>query len=152
MDLSLSSNQKFLAVASDASSPAMLLERGMRCIQQGYLVEGIIFFARAREELPPDQSHLAAVLDALIQSHARYMRAQQELLLTSKRLVEADTEQKTQLVALEKLLPAALREDMDREQQSPQFLQLPFAGSAREQLTPHTPSNDGDAPIGADFR
>jgi DNA-binding SARP family transcriptional activator len=146
MQSSLSSNQEILAVASDVSSPAILLERGMRCIQQGYLVEGVIYFARAREELPPDQSHLAAVLDALIRCHARYMQAQRELLLTSKRLVEADAEQKTQLVALEKLLPAALREDMDREQQSPQLLQLPFAGSVREQLSPHTPSNDGDAP------
>ncbi len=40
MQSSLSSNQEILAVASDVSSPAILLERGMRCIQQGYLVEG----------------------------------------------------------------------------------------------------------------
>lgn len=47
MESSLSSNQEILAVASDVSSPAILLERGMRCIQQGYLVEGVIYFARA---------------------------------------------------------------------------------------------------------
>jgi len=96
-------------------------------------------FARARERLSPDQMHFAVVLDAFIQSYARYLQAQQALHMASKRFVEADAEQQTQLVALEKLL-SAIMEDTDRvpqphaiakapkvswEKQSPQSLQLP---------------------------
>src|SRR5712692_235053 len=110
MDSSLSSHQEILTGASDASSPATLLERGMHCIHQGYYIEGVIYFARAREGLPPDQLHLAAVLDALIQSHLHYEQAQQALHLASRHFVEADTERQSQFVALEKLLPTFIEE------------------------------------------
>ncbi len=95
MEPILSSDQEILAVDSNVSSPAILLERGLHCTQQGYDAEGILYLARAREGLSPDQSHLTATLDALIQSHTRYMQAQQALLLASKRFVEAEAEQQT---------------------------------------------------------
>jgi len=161
MDSSLSSNQGSLTSASETSSSAFLLERGIRYTQQGCYAEGVIYFARARERLSPDQMHFAVVLDAFIQSYARYLQAQQALHMASKRFVEADAEQQTQLVALEKLLPA-LKEDTDRVPQphtiakapkvswgyqSPQSLQLPSTDPTIEQpsLLPHSLLKDGDA-------
>src|SRR6266487_1669892 len=139
MDSSLSSSQGSLTSASGTSSSAFLLERGICYTRQGCYAEGVMCFARARERLSPDQMHFAVVLDAFIQSYARYLQAQQALHMASKRFVEADAEQQTQLVALEKLL-SAIMEDTDRvpqphaiakapkvswEKQSPQSLQLP---------------------------
>ena len=90
----------------DASSFTSLLERGIECARQGSFTEGVTFFTLAREQLPPDQTHLAAMLDAFIQSNASYWQAQQMLNLASRRFAEAEIEQQTRLVAIEKLLPA----------------------------------------------
>jgi len=161
MDSSLSSNQGSLTSASETSSSAFLLERGICYTQQGCYAEGVIYFARARERLSPDQMHFAVVLDAFIQSQARFLQAQQALHMASKRFVEADAEQQTQLGALEKLLPA-LKEDTDWVPQphsiakapevswvyqSPQSLQLPSTDPTIEQpsLLPHSLLKDGDA-------
>lgn len=161
MDSSLSSNQGSLTSASETSSSAFLLERGICYIRQGCYAEGAICFARARERLSPDQMHFAVVLDAFIQSYARYLQAQQALHMASKRFVEAEVEQQTQLVALEKLL-LAIKEDMDRvlqphaiakapkvswEKQSSQLLQQPSTDPDIEQpsLLPHSLLKDGDA-------
>src|SRR5215467_16249591 len=97
MDSPLSFIQEALRNTSEASFLASLLERGIDCTRQGYYVEGLIYFSRARERISSDQVHLAAILDALIQSHAHYLQAQQSLHIASKRFVEADTEQQTQL-------------------------------------------------------
>ncbi|GAC1346963.1 MAG: hypothetical protein NVS4B7_17810 [Ktedonobacteraceae bacterium] len=113
MEPSLLFNQETLTGATEAYSPDILLERGIQCAQQGCYVEGVIYFALARERLSPDQVHFAAALDTFIQIHARYWQAQQALQTASKRLVEVDSEQQIQLVALEKLLPI-LREKMNR--------------------------------------
>jgi DNA-binding SARP family transcriptional activator len=116
MESSLSSNQGIPAVASEASSPAALLEHGIQCIRQGCFIEGAACFALARERLSADQMHFAAVLDAFIQSHTSYWQAQEALFMTSKRFVEAEAEQQTQLLSLEKLLPT-LREETNRPSQ-----------------------------------
>ena len=99
-----SPEQDTLVVASETSSPGRLLESGFLCVRQGRYVEGLSFFTLARERLSPDQEHLAAVLDAFIQSHKTYLRAQEELLRASKRFARADAEQQVQIAALENLL------------------------------------------------
>src|SRR5437588_3663533 len=99
-----SPEQDTLVVAFEASSAGHLLDSGFLCVQQGHYVEGLTFFALARERLSPDQAHLAAVLDAFTQSHETYLRAQEELLRASKSFVRADAEQQVQLAALENLL------------------------------------------------
>src|SRR5436309_1207305 len=99
-----SPEQDTLVVASETSSPGRLLESGFLCVRQGRYVEGLTFFALARERLSPDQEHLAAELDAFIQSHKTYLRAQEELLRASKRFARADAEQPVQIAALENLL------------------------------------------------
>ena len=48
-----------LIVASEASSPGCLLESGFLCVRQGRYIEGLAFFALARERLSPDQMSLA---------------------------------------------------------------------------------------------
>ncbi len=88
-------------VATEISS---LIEQGIDHIRQGCSVEGATFFARARERLSPDQVHLAAALDAIMQCQTRYSQMQQALLMASRYFVEADTEQQKQLVALETLM------------------------------------------------
>src|SRR5207247_3151342 len=67
---------------------------------------------------PPTESSTLSLHDAL-----PILQAQQALQKASKRFVEVDAEQQTQLAALEKLLPA-VREDMDRALQ-PHAIALP---------------------------
>jgi DNA-binding SARP family transcriptional activator len=113
MGLPLLFNQETLLDASEMPTLDILLERGIRCTQQGRHIEGVIYFALARERLSPDQMQFAAVLDTFIQSHTRYWQAQEALHMASKCFVEADTERQTQLVVLEKLL-LVLKEEMGR--------------------------------------
>ncbi len=110
MDSRLSPEQDTLFVAPEASSPGRLLESGFLCIRQGRYTEGVGFFALVRERLSPDQTHLAAVLDAFTQSHKTYSRAQEELLQASRHFASADAEQQTQFAALENLLSILLEE------------------------------------------
>src|SRR5712692_3671983 len=110
MDSPLSPEQDTLFVAPEAYSPGRLLESGFLCIRQGRYTEGVAFFALARERLSPDQTHLAAVLDAFTQSHKTYSRAQEELLQASKHFARADAEQQVQIAALENLLSILLEE------------------------------------------
>ncbi len=142
MDSPLSSNQGFLTAASETSSAAYLLERGIQFTRQGCYVEGVTCFVLARERLSADQMHVARVLDALIQSHASYLQAQQTLHIASKRFVEADAEQQTQLVALEELL-LILREDLDRVPK-PHTIAQPFLHAQSYQMpqSPQLPSTD----------
>src|SRR2546430_2572172 len=104
MNSSPSPEQDTLIVASESPSPGRLLESGFLCVRQGRYVEGAAFFALAHERLSPDQAHLAAVLDAFIQSHKAYLQAQEELLQASKHFARADAEQQVQIAALENLL------------------------------------------------
>src|SRR5437868_15390312 len=110
MDSRLFPEQVALAVELKGSSLVSLLERGLRCTRQGRYVEGLTFFALARERLSPDQAHLAAVLDAFTQSHKTYSKAQEELLQATRHFARADAEQQVQLAALENLLPLVLEE------------------------------------------
>lgn len=132
MELSLSSNQGISAVASEAFSPAALLERGIQCFRQGRFVEGAACLALARERLSADQMYFAAVLDAFIQSHTSYWQAQQALFMASKRFVETETEQQTRLLSLEKML-LTLKEDTNRTFQ-PQAVALPFLNTQSGQM------------------
>src|SRR5260221_298713 len=110
MDSPLSPGRDTLIVVSETSSPGRLLESGFLCVRQGRYVEGVAFFALARERLSPDQAHFAAVLDAFTQSHKIYSRAQEELLQASKRFARADAEQQVQIAVLENLLSILLEE------------------------------------------
>ncbi|MDQ6643620.1 MAG: hypothetical protein M3Y76_04155, partial [Chloroflexota bacterium] len=104
MDSSLLPEQDTLVVAAETSSPDRLLETGFLCVRQGRYVEGVAFFALARERFSPHQAHLTAVLDAFIQSHKTYVQAQEILLQASKNFARADAELQVQIAALEKLL------------------------------------------------
>src|SRR6266487_5038197 len=104
MDPQLFPEQASLTAELEDSSLVSLLERGLQSVRQGRYVEGITFFALTCERLSPDQAHLAAVLDAFIQSHKTYSRAQEELLQASKHFARADAEQQVQIAALENLL------------------------------------------------
>src|SRR5690349_6331503 len=97
MDSPLSPEQDTLFVAPENSSPGRLLESGFLCIQQGRYVEGVTFFALARERLSPHLAYLAAVLDAFTQSHKKYSQAQEELLHASRHFARADAEQQVQI-------------------------------------------------------
>ena len=119
----------------------ILLERGIQSTQQGRHVEAVLYFSRALEQLSPDQFYYADALDNFIQSHTRYSQAQEALHTASKRFVEADAEQQSQLAALEKLLPV-LREEMDRTPQ-PRSTAQPSKNSF-EPLTPQLPFNNFD--------
>src|SRR5438552_10904185 len=105
MDSPLSPERDALFGAPEASSAGRLLESGFLCVRQGRYTEGVAFFALARERLSPDQAHLTAVLDAFIQSHKTYSRAQEELLQASRHFARADAEQQVQIATLENLLP-----------------------------------------------
>lgn len=110
MDSPLTPELNTLVVASETSSPGRLLESGFLCVRQGRYVEGLAYFALARERLSPDQAHLAAALDAFTQSHKAYSRAQEELLQASRHFARADAEQQVRLAALEDLLSIVLEE------------------------------------------
>lgn len=106
MDSPFSPEQDGFVVASEIYPADRLLEFGFLCIRQGRYTEGLAFFALARERLSPDQAQLAAALDALAQSHASYLRTQEELLQASKHFAKADAEQQVQIAALEVLFSA----------------------------------------------
>jgi DNA-binding SARP family transcriptional activator len=114
MDSFLSIEQQIHNVVPEASSPWHLLEAGLLCVRQERFVEGLTLLALARERFSTDQAHVAAVLDAFIESHKVYSLAQKELLQASRRFVSADAEQQAQIAALERLLSSLLEEvDMD---------------------------------------
>ncbi|TMC95976.1 MAG: hypothetical protein E6J11_12575, partial [Chloroflexi bacterium] len=96
----------------DSSSPVSLVERGLRCIEQGHYAEGADLFKLAREQLFTGQGQLTAALDTLNQATMSYLDAQRTLLEASKHLAESDVEQQAQIAALKKLLPT-LVEDVD---------------------------------------
>src|SRR5437660_5760283 len=123
-----SPEQDSLIVASEASSPGRLLESGFLCVRQGRYVEGLAFFALARERLSPDQAQLAAVLDAFMQSHKTYSRAQEELLQASKHFARADAEQQAQIAALENLL-SILPGEMNKVSRNAEGLQQNARGN-----------------------
>src|SRR6266516_8063437 len=108
MDLPLPPERDALVAASEIPSPGRLLESGFLCVRQGRYGEGLTFFALACERLSPDQTDIAAVLDAFMQSHKAYSRAQEELLQASRQFSRTDAEQRAQLAALENLLSTML--------------------------------------------
>ncbi|TMC88676.1 MAG: hypothetical protein E6J22_15400, partial [Chloroflexi bacterium] len=88
----------------DSSSLVSLVERGLRCIEQGHYAEGADLFKLAREQLFTGQGQLTAALDTLNQATMSYLDAQRTLLEASKHLAESDVEQQAQIAALKKLL------------------------------------------------
>lgn len=110
MNSSLSSGQHPYSIMPDIASVVSILEQGLLCARRGFFVEAASFFALAHEQLSPYQANHAAVVNAFLQSHSSYWQAQQALHLASKQFVEAEVEQQTRLLAIEKMLPA-LREE-----------------------------------------
>ncbi len=104
MNSSCSSQGEVLTFASGEPSFPHLLAYGLQCFRQGRYAEGITYLALVREQLPPDQSQLAATLDSVKRSHMSYAHALEELLQACKRFTQADAEQQAQLVVLENLL------------------------------------------------
>ncbi len=142
MDSSLSFDQGNFTGASEAFSPAALLERGIQCFREGCFVEGVTCLALTRERLSAEQMQFATALDALIQSHTSYWQAQQALFMASKRFVETETEQQTRLLSLEKLL-LTLKEDTNRTFQ-PQAVAQPLLNTQSDQvLQSHRSSSTG---------
>jgi DNA-binding SARP family transcriptional activator len=110
MDSFLSIEQHVHNAGPVASSVWHLLEAGLLYVRQERFVEGLALLTLACERLSTDQAHLAAVLDAFVQSHDAYSRAQKELLKASRHFVRTEREQQVQLTALERLLSNLLDE------------------------------------------
>ncbi len=123
----------------EASAFASLIERGIECAREGSFAEAVAFFALAREQLPPHQTHLAAVLDAFIESNAMYWQAQQMLNLASRRFTEADIEQQNRLLSIEKLLPELDAKADQVVKPSPISQPLSISNCPRLQQTPLQP-------------
>ena len=104
MDSSLSSNRETFMVESRIFSPISLLEQGLDYFRQGRHVEGVSIWAIAREELPPEKMHLAAMIDAFLESYAHYREAEEALHQAGRYFVEAENKQQKLLLAVEKLL------------------------------------------------
>ncbi len=111
MEISFPFNREAFAGAYETLATEALLERGIDCSRQGHHVQGVIYFACARERLTSDQMHFATELDAIIQTYARYWQAQEALHTASKRFVEADIDRQAQIVALEELFRASSEEN-----------------------------------------
>lgn len=116
MELSIHPIQPFPPAVSDASSPAMLIEYGLQCAQQGNWREAGYFFQLAREQLSLKQQQFAPELDLFLHEYTSFVQAQQDLHKASKQFVQAESALQTQLHLLEKLLPA-LSDDKDGGQQ-----------------------------------
>ena len=127
----------------DSSSPVSLVERGLRCIEQGHYAEGADLFKLAREQLFTGQGQLTAALDTLNQATMSYLDAQRTLLEASKHLAESDVEQQAQIAALKKLLPT-LVEDVDIASYARVELGNNSKGHQSLQLLRTPPSEDGN--------
>jgi DNA-binding SARP family transcriptional activator len=138
---SLFSEQAPLTVGLEDSTLVSLLERGLQCARQERYEEGATFFVLARERLSPNQVHISASLNALIEISTGYWQAQQALHEASKRFAEADSAQQAQLAALEKLLPTLMENISTIDQpftnskghQQLQTLRTPIANSTGHQ-------------------
>ncbi len=117
MERSRPDEQEALIPGAGASSLIFTLGRGLNYIRQERYVEGIALLALAREQLSADQVYLSAALEAFIEGHTLYWRAQQALHHASQRFAEAVTGQQTRLTTLHNLL-AALVEDKESTSQS----------------------------------
>ncbi|MFL5588085.1 MAG: BTAD domain-containing putative transcriptional regulator [Ktedonobacteraceae bacterium] len=140
MPFPLLSSEGNLTDPSEAFSIASLLECGIQCAQQGSYAEGVVFFALVRQQLTPDQAHVAAALDGIIRSNANYWQAQQMLHLASKRFAEADSEQKTLLADIQKLLPT-LSEKANQVAQSHCIPELPQPTGSQLQQPQKSPNS-----------
>jgi DNA-binding SARP family transcriptional activator len=99
------------SVTFEASSLVTLLEQGLQSIRQGLYAEGATYFALARQQISPDCTYIATILDTLVQSFTNYQYAQQALHEASKRFAETDSMQQAQVVMLEKLLPTLMQKE-----------------------------------------
>jgi DNA-binding SARP family transcriptional activator len=80
------------------------LTRGLVCASQAHYADAAIHFAEARTLLPSTLSPLLAALDAFIESHARYWKAQQALHEASHHFVLTSTDQEARLADLQEAL------------------------------------------------
>jgi DNA-binding SARP family transcriptional activator len=107
MDSSLSSNQETFTLESGISSSLALLEQGLHRLRQGRYVEGITLCEVAREGLLPEQIDLTRGVDAFLESYRRYKQAEKTLHESSRHFIEAEKEQQTLLLTVEKTLIAS---------------------------------------------
>jgi len=110
MDSSLLPEQNSLTIASEVSSIASLLERGLHYVQQGRYFEGIAFFTLAHERLSSDQMHVANILDAFIASYKSYWQTEEALQHAYKSFADAEAEWQVRLTDLGRLLPVMMGE------------------------------------------
>jgi DNA-binding SARP family transcriptional activator len=104
MDSEISSEQKTISIASEAATLAQLLESGLQCVREGRYNEGEAFLTRARQQLTPDQNHMALVLDMFLQSFELFNRSQELLLLSSTAFERPDVKQRTAETPVSELL------------------------------------------------
>src|SRR5216110_3361352 len=116
MELSTPLIHAFHPAVADISSPASLVEHGLRCARQGDWGEAGYFFQLARERLSLMEKQSVPELDQCIQVYMSYVQAQQDLHRACKQFAQAESALQTQLLLLEKILPA-LRDDKQREQE-----------------------------------
>jgi DNA-binding SARP family transcriptional activator len=147
MDSSLSSNKETLTVESRISSPISLFEQGLDYFRQGRHVEGISFWALARERLPPEKMLLAAMIDAFLESYANYRQTEQAFHQASRNFVEAENKQQKLLAAVEKLLMDPREKSISASSQSstPAQASNDFQGSRTSHSTqPLVADHGGD--------
>jgi len=84
----------------------------------------------AREQLPPEQGHIASSIDALLQHYPLYIQAQEELLLASKKFAAADDQQQVNIEQLKTLI-----ENYDQESDKKQ----PASGITAAKVHPTMP-------------
>jgi DNA-binding SARP family transcriptional activator len=141
MDSSPLLEQHSLAGNSEGSSLLFLLKRGLDYIQRGHDAEGVAILALAREQLSPDQVHLADVLDAFLEGYAGYRRIQQAFQEASTHFARAHAEQQARVEAFEKVLLTLIRGI-----NTPHHSSGPLIVTNDRQLPPHLPSRDLQEP------
>lgn len=148
MELSVRPIRALFPSVSDASSPAILIEHGLRCARQEDWSEAEYFFQLAHKQISLTQQQCIPELDLCLQDYTTFVQAQQDLHRASKQFVQAESALQTQLLLLEKLLPA-LRDDKDIGQAPPSPLTVtPLSNAeAADCLCPtHTTKDCNDLP------
>ncbi|HSH80491.1 MAG TPA: BTAD domain-containing putative transcriptional regulator [Herpetosiphonaceae bacterium] len=115
----------------------MGIECGLLCVRQHHYAEAAAHFALAREQLARARptTLLVTALDAFLESHARYLQAQQTLHEASQRFAAAIADQQVQINALQTLLADGSREVTDRPARQ-SALGQPRPSRGRDQALP----------------
>ena len=143
---------------SKISSPISLLEQGLDYFRQGRRVDGITLWEIAREGLPPEKMHLAAMIDAFFESYDHYRQAEQAFHQACRYFVEAENKQQTLLLTIEKLLMASQETTLSTSSQpfTPAQASNDFQGSrtlnSTQSLAADHNGNQSPQPLQSSFR